>query len=203
VIESIIETEKRCLLSDSEITPRKILRSWDKVWWPAAIENNIPPNEIKNKSLKASRIFTDYCKYDISGYMFPTVGTHITNQVGVGNSTLHSGVDIIKVNMNYTYRNINLVDFSMREMTEREIAIDTYIAAKAYSFYSHKEETVTYTHIKPLKDKLFMSSAIFRPDQMIQIEKMIKHVVSGIESNIRYMNRWNCKECKLCRNFKF
>lgn len=203
LVKSIVDAEKRCLMSDSELTPRKLVRSWDKIWWPEAVSNGIPLDKTEKESVRASRFMSDYCKYDISGYMFPTVATSITTQRTVGTCTLHSGVDMIKVDLNNSKKNLVLVDFSLREMSERELAIDTYNMAKAYSFYSGRGETVTYTHIRPGKNKLHVSSAIFRPEQMKQIDTMVKHVVSGISKNIRYMNRWNCQECKLCPNFKY
>lgn len=203
LVETIVETEKMCMLSDSDVTPRKLLRSWDKIWWPEAVSKEIPISKIKSESIRAARLLSDYCKYDLSGYMFPTVGIKIKNQRQIGNCTLHSGVDIVKVDLNNTDKNIVLVDFSMREMTEREIAIDMYNLAKVFSFYSNRGETVTYTHIRPSMHKFFMSSAIFRPDQMNQINTMMNHIVSGISKNIRYMNRWNCQECKSCKTFKY
>lgn len=203
VVETILETEKRCLLAESEITPRKLLRSWDKIWWPEATRIELSMTEAEKKCIKASRLLSDYCKYDISGYMFPTVATKVKSEVQVGDCILYSEADIIKVDLNNSSRNVVIVDFSMRDMTEREIAIDTYNMAKAFSFYSGRGETITYTQIRPGRDKFFISSSIFRPDQIKQIEAMVKHVVSGISKNIRYMNRWNCQECKLCKTFKY
>jgi len=203
LFESIIDTERKCLLTDSDVTPRKLLRSWDTIWWPAAVENEIPLKVVEEECVRASKFMSDYCNYEISGFMYPTVGVKITTQREIENCTLHSSVDMIKVDLNNREKNAVIIDFATRELSEREIAIDMYNIAKSYSFYSNKGETITYVHIKPKRDRFFISSAIFRPSQMKEIDKVIKHLAYGIYNNIRYMNRWNCKECGACKTFKF
>ena len=201
--KAIRAAELNCMLKNSDLTPRKILRVWDKLWWPYVAENNIPMKDAKNVSVKASSIFSDYCKYDISDFTkYITIGSRILETKQLGNLTLESEIDVIKIDMT-TKKNINLIDFSRKSLTNREIVLDPEIRAKVYCFYQDKEEDIIYTHVSlNSKDKLNISSVIFRPTDMEEIRKMILLAKTGIENNINYMNKWNCKECKQCPNSK-
>jgi len=203
--EAIKQTERNCLFKNSEVTSQKIIRSWDKIWWPYTTEKEIDFKLAKTLSTKACYKFADYCKYEISDFAHSTVGINIQSTKQIGTSTIASEVDIVKVNLLDKKKNIILIDLGRKGLSSRDVALDIDIKTKAYCFYQNKEENVIYINIdlNENKQKLNVTSAIFRPSDMDDIRKMITFAKIGIENNVEYMNRWNCKECGLCPRFKF
>lgn len=205
VRQAIVQAEKMLIFKDSEPTPRKILKVWDKIWWPACTSSGIPIKQAQTLAVKASVKFSDYCKYDISDYMLPTAAADVEHWVPLGNSGIRARIDLIKVNLNGKKRNINLVDFTRKGLTTRDIILDPAIRATAYVFSLGISGTITYTciDVSENNEKLIVSSAVFRPEEMQRIREMLIHTEIGITSGIYKLNRWQCKECGICQNFKF
>lgn len=202
--KAIKEAERKCLLKDAELTTRKIIRSWDKIWWPYVAQHDINFKLAKHMSIKACEKFSDYCKYEISDMLHAPVGIDISCTKQINSTTIESTIDVVKVNLSDSNRNTILIDLGRKGLSRRDIALDPEVRTKAYCFYQNKGENITYIHIDLNENnrKLHVKSAIFRPSDMKDIKAMISLAKVGIENNIRYMNRWNCKECKLCPNFK-
>jgi hypothetical protein len=202
--KAIKDAERVCLFKNLEITTKKIIRSWDKIWWPYVSEHDIDFKTAKTLSIKACEKFADYCNYEISDMLHAPAGIDIHYTKQISTATIKSSIDIIKVNLSDSNRNTILIDLGRKGMSRRDIALDPDTRTKAYCFYQHKGETITYINIDLNADnqKLHVQSAIFRPSDMENIRRMITLAKVGIENQVDYMNRWNCKECKLCRNLK-
>jgi hypothetical protein len=198
--ETIIRTEELCLLRESEITPRKMIRVWDSLWWPLASSLGIDMTEAKELSIKASSKFSDYCKYDLSDIHYVTVAAKAIAQRPVNSSVLHVSTDILKVNVSSKTKNMVLVDFSRKNLTDLDLVIDPIIRSTAYGFYTGNKETVTYISVDITREssKLKVKVAFFRPEELEQIGKAVRLALQGIESKTRYANPWKCKECELC-----
>ena len=93
--KAIVETEHYCLLKDSTLVQRKMINTWDNLWWPACPSLKIPFKEASKLSIQASAFFADYCKYDISDYTCPTISTNVESQVNIGSSILKAKVDLL------------------------------------------------------------------------------------------------------------
>lgn len=210
VTKAIKETESNCLLSGGDIVPRKILRRWDNIWWPEVTKNNIDFEDAQKQSIKASKIFADYCKYDISGYMYPTAGVDIESQVSLGHHILRAKTDIIKVDLTIKNRNIVLVNFTNKRLSARDMALDIGIQSIIYAFCDKMnlvlgpKENISYTSISinSRNDNLSISTVVFRKENLKSIEKTMKHIEHGIYKGVDYMNRWNCEVCRKCQIFK-
>lgn len=204
VINSIKLTEKHCLLHNSDISTRKILTRWDNIWWPSVSNNNINFKTAEEKSIKASMIFNDYCKYDISGYLYPTAGIDIESEINIGRSIIKTNADIIKVNLNLSQKNINLIGFGNTIKSTKEIILDPAIRTLLYSFSETGAKTLVYTYIyiKEDKEKILVTSSVLRQDDIEEIKNTLTYIEKGISNKVRYMNLHNCKECKQCQNLK-
>jgi hypothetical protein len=200
---AFIDAERNACIKDSIVTPRKLLSSWDKIWWPAVAANGgISMKEANKLSLTASSKFADYCKYDISDWMFPTAGVKAESQIKINRSILKATADVIKVDLNGE-KNTILINFNRKNLSLRGAAHDPAIKTIAYAFYSGKGETITHIAIDldETSNKIKMITSTFRPEDMEGIRKMLYHVESGISSGIPYVNPYMCKECKLCQDF--
>jgi hypothetical protein len=198
---AICEAERRCLLKESEINPRKIIRAWDNTWWPNVSSLGISYKDAQKLSTKACIKFNDYCKYDFVDFLHPTVGVDIESQVQINRSILKAQIDMIKVDLTESKKNILLIDFSRKNMTNREIALDPAVLAKVYAFSEGQGETITYLSIdlSDSKSKLGVVQAIFRADDVQEIGNLIQYIEIGMQKKIKHMNKWNCKECQLCQ----
>jgi len=201
---AIIDAERSLIFKDSDLNPKKILNKWDKLWWPAAMSSGISIKEAEELTHKASEKFSDYCKYDISDYFHPTAGADVEASKRINSTYLTTQIDLVKVDIRERRINITLVDFTRKNLSTRDIILDPAIRAKAYAFSLGKKETITYTCIdlNEEKEKLIVSSAVFRPEELEKIRKMIIHTESGIRNNIYSLNRWLCKECNICQSSK-
>jgi len=202
---AIVEAERGCLLNDSEINPRMINKAWDNTWWPVCATHKIPFKKAQDKTVKAGPYFLDYCKYDISDFLHPTVAVDIDVQVPVGQSVLHAHVDLMKVDLTVSNKNMMLIDFSKKGMKTFDAGLDPGIAATAMAFHRGVKETIQYVlvEVDENTEKLFVTSAVFRPSDIENIKKMISYVENSMRNGVSYGNRWKCKECKACPSFKY
>jgi len=203
--ESIKQAEKSCLIKESELLPRKITKAWDDIWWPMVAANKINFKEAKAKTIKASPYFIDYCKYDISDHLHPTVGVDIETKIPIGQSILHSHIDLIKVDLTLQEKNMMLIDFSKKEMKTVDAGLDPGIAATALGLSRGAGESIQYVlvEIDEKKDKLFVTTSVFRPSDLDNIRNMILSIERNIRKNVVYGDRWKCKECQACPSFKY
>jgi len=203
VRRAIIEGERNACLKDSVVTPRKLMRAWEGIWWPAAAEKKLSMEEANEISLHASYQFSDYCKYDMSGWEFPTVGTEVASEIKLGPVTLAVSADIVKADLSGKKPCTVLVSLSSRKLSLRQASIDPAIKAIAYAFYSGREENVAHilVDIDQRSDKIKAVVSMFRPDDMNHIRAMLEHVAHGIYSRNYYHNPGLCKECKVCQDF--
>lgn len=204
VISSIKAAEKSCLLKETDITPRKILSKWDSIWWPEAVKNKIPTKEIESYSFKASSLFVDYCKYDISGFLYPAIGIDIKSEVKVGQSILITTTDIVKINLNLPQKNMHIIGFGTIPLSIREVVLNPEIRAITYSLYNANNMDMAYTYIcvREGHEKLLVTTSVLRQDEMKEIERSIKYTEEGIRRQIKTMNIWNCKECNQCQSLR-
>jgi hypothetical protein len=202
--KAFIEAERNVCLKDSVVAPKKLLSAWDRIWWPAvAKKRHISVQKADAISLIAAHKFTDYCKYDISGWMYPTAGVEAVSDIKIGQSVLRTKADIVKVNLEEDKRNTVLINLDRRGLTLRQAAIDPAIKATAYAFYSGRGETITHISIDldMHQDKIKVLTSTFRPQTMEGIRKMLYHVECGIRYNVQHPNPYACKECKVCQDF--
>ena len=203
--EAIRIAEHRCLLNEVEVTPRRIMKAWDSNWWPTCAHNNISFKEAQKKTIEAGPYFVDYCKYDLSDFLHPTIATDVDAQVNLGQSVLHAHIDIIKTDLTIKNKNILLIDFSKKGMSTSDTGLDPGIASNAIAFYTGSGETIRYilVQIDERSKKLFTTQAIFRPDNIKNIRNMVFYVENSIRKGVLYGDRWKCKECKACPSFKY
>lgn len=200
--DAFVLAEEVSCLKDSIVNSRRLHASWDKIWWPAAAKQKIKMKEADELSLKASRKFTDYCKYDISDWFFPTAGVDIEVEKHVNSAVLKASVDVVKVDLNQR-KNTVLINFTNRSLSLGMAAIDPIARATAYAFYSGRGETITYisVNINSKIPNVEITTSTFRPESMDDIRKMLSHVQRGIASSSFYPSPYKCKECKQCQIF--
>jgi len=203
VRSALIEGERNACLKDSVVTPRKLLRAWEGIWWPAATEKKLSMEEANEVSLHASCQFSDYCKYDMSDWTFPTVGVDIETEVNLGPVTLYTSADVVKADLSGNKPSTVLVSFTSRKLSLRQAATDPAIKAMAYAFHSGREENVVHisVDIDERSDKIKAVVSVFRPDDIKRIRIMLEQVARGIYSRNYYQNPWLCKECRVCQDF--
>lgn len=200
--QAFIEGERNACLKDSIVDTRKLLRIWEKIWWPLASANKINLKDAAAISLKASSKFADYCKYDISDWGFPTAGVDIYSDVGLGPVIMRAHADIIKVDLDHKNPSTVIINFNTRKLSLMTAALDPAVLATAYAFYKGGEDiTHISINISEQQDKLSMITSAIRPSDILKIEKMLTHVARGIRNKNYYSNPFLCKECKVCRDF--
>ena len=205
VIEAIVLAEKHSVLRNSTLETRKILRKWDYIWWPAATKNKISMKDAEKLSVKASCLFNDYCKYDISDIFYPTVSADVTFAKSLNrDSILEDNVKIIKTKLQSKKKSLLLVDFGSKNLSARELSLDFRIQTKAFLFSDGKEDEIifAYVYINPKTNKTKITSVTFRSEDLKRIEKNINYIEAGILNKISFMNKWNCKDCKQCNLFE-
>lgn len=203
--EAIKEAERACLINDTEINPRKINKAWDITWWPTCTSHGISFKEAQERTVEAGPYFLDYCKYDISDFLHPTVAVNVNTQVPIGQSILHTHIDLIKVDLTMNEKNMILIDFTKKDIRTSDVGLDPGIAATATSFYQGEGEVIKYVLVEVDENnkKLFITTAVFRPSDIKNIRKMIFYVENSIRKGVSYGDRWKCKECQACQSFKY
>lgn len=201
---AFIEGEREALLKDTIVDVNKLVRGWDNAWWPIVAKKKIPMKDAERQTLKATQIFMDYCSYEMTDYLCPTVGVDVESQKDIERSILISKADIIKVDLEKKHRNTVLVNFTKRKLSINQAAYDNAIKAIAYGFYTRKNESLTHLNIYLDENinKIKVNISVFQDEDFREIEKMIYHVHRGIKNDVRYMNTNACKECKLCPELK-
>jgi hypothetical protein len=201
--EAFIDGERNACLKDSVVTPRKLMRAWEGIWWPAATEKKLSMEEANEVSLRASCQFSDYCKYDMSDWDFPTVGVAVESEIKLGPVTLCVSADVVKADLSGKKPCTVVVNFSSRKLSLRQASIDPAIKAAVYAFYGDRDENVAHilVDINERSDKIKAVVSIFRPEDMKHIRAMLEHVARGIYSRNYYHNPGLCKECKVCQDF--
>ena len=203
--QSVIQGEKLTLLKGSVVAPRKLIRVWDRLWWPAAIAAGISMEEAEDISVKSAFKLTDYCKYEFTGYMHPTIGTSVTVEKRIGSSILRAQADVLKVDLSNDTKSTIIIDFSRKNMDIASVSMDPGVRALAYAFYTGKGEEIRYISFS-IDDKnksLSVAHAIFREKDMEDTEKMLYYIETGIRKKISWFNYAACGGCKVCQHFKF
>ena len=203
--QSFIKAEEKALLRDTIVSVKKLVSAWDKIWWPAAMEYKMSMTDAKKVAVKATERFIDYCTYEMTDYLWPTIGVNVESSIDLGGATLVANTDIIKVNLEKSKRNTVLINFTSRRLSIRDAAFDNLIKTTAYAFYSGKGETITHlnVNISENREKIQMGISNFGEKEMDDIRKMIYHVKTGICSDVKYMNPVACKGCKVCPEYKY
>jgi hypothetical protein len=202
--QAFVEGEKNVVLKDSIIDPRKLSRAWDKIWFPAAVKEGISIKDANRKTLEAMFRFTEYCKYDISGYEYPTAGVDIDAVMHIKDHYIAAHADLLKIDLSTKQKTTVIVNFSNRKLSTSDIVFDPAIRTTAYAFYRNNNDYVMYVNVNIDENlnKLNMAAATFSPDQMDEIRKMIYHVELGIRNNVFYHNTAMCERCRACPVFK-
>jgi len=132
--ETIINGEGNACLKDSVVDNRKLMRVWEKIWWPRAAKENISILEAETISIKAIRKLSDYCKYEITDWLFPTAGVEVESSIKINNLILKAKANIVKVDLESKKINKVLITIGKRDLSISEAAIDPFIKALVYSF---------------------------------------------------------------------
>jgi hypothetical protein len=203
VIQTIKKTELSCLLKDSEVTNRKLLRQWDNTWWPNAIKNKISLKEAQDISVRAAKIFTDYCKYEFTDLFHPTAGVDIEKEIQIGRSIVSNHIDLLKIDLNIKEKNLIIIEFGKETKTPKELALNLNLLSKIYSFYdSHKVIKLIYMIIDSKKQKVKSKTILYRKEDFFRIKKTLNFIESGINKKVSYMNSYNCWRCNYCQVLK-
>jgi CRISPR/Cas system-associated exonuclease Cas4 (RecB family) len=195
---ALIEGERDAMLRNTSVTPKRLMRAWDKVWWPAVAKKGLSMTKADKLTLKATEILTDYAQYDLSGYVYPTAGVYI----GKTTPTIQATTDILKIHATAKEKNTVLVNFTRRKLDAYQSALDPAVKCTAYMFYMNNEEAVSHinAYIDTDKNKLKLTVSRFLPEDMEEIKKMLYHVEQGIASKVFYPNPYACKGCEGCKS---
>lgn len=199
---ALIEGERDAMFRNTSVTPRRLMRAWDKVWWPAVVRTGFSMSEAEELTLKATEILTSYAQYDLSGYAYPTAGVSVGIQTPVGRHIIQATTDALKINATTKDKNTVLVNFTTRDLDVYQAAFDPAIKTTAYLFYMGNGESVSYmnVYLDTAKKKIKITVSRFLPEAMEEIRKMLYHVEQGITSGAFYPNPYACKGCKGCQN---
>jgi len=202
IAETIKLSEKNALLKDNSVTPRSMLKVWDRVWWPAALERGLSIDESRVLSGKVSTKLSGYCKYDISDFLYPTAGVDIVSEIKVGDSILRSEAKIIKVNLENKKINTVIVEFNNKDFSARDIALSPYIRAKLLPFCDGVEN-IHYVNVNigDAFSKIKVSLFTFREDDIKRSLDMVSVLEEISRKKIVLINPLFCKECNKCPNF--
>jgi hypothetical protein len=204
IVKAIRLSEESCLLKGSEVNTQKIIRKWDSFWWEEATINSISLKEADELSIIAANFFSQYCKFDISGYMFPTIGSNLLVQKELfSDMYLNCYIDIYKIDLLQKEKNSIIIKFGNQKLTKRQVVSSIETKSIVYSLFEDQENIrFIYVFLKE-KNKIDMISAFFRKEDILQIEKSLEYILSGIKHNIQTVNDYNCEECKQCKAFKY
>lgn len=198
--ESILGAEQRALDQDSYLTPRKIGNIWEKIWWPTAAKEGLDSRETENVSIKMSRKMVDYCKYDISGPGFETVGLDVKSEIKLDQCVVGTQIDIVKLPLFEKEKYITLIDFKRKNMNNLEVANDISVLANMYAF-KDLGKPITYICVDLSEDlqKTKMSSTFYEQEDLEKVGKTLNYIANGIYKGIDYQYIWMCDRCNKCR----
>lgn len=199
---ALIEGEREAMFRNTSVTPRRLMKAWDKVWWPAVVKKGLSMSEADKLTLKATQILTSYTKYDLSGYSYPTAGVKVGAQTPLGRHTIQATADVLKINATVKEKNTVLVNFTTRNLDIYESAFDPAVKCTSYLFYMGNKESVSHmnVYLDTKKNKIKITVSRFLPEDMEQIRKMLYHVELGIASSAFYPNPYGCKGCEGCQS---
>lgn len=203
--QAFLLAEEQALLKDTIVSVQKLTRAWDNIWWPNAMVHKLDMVKARNTAMKATDRFIDYCNYELTDYLWPTVGVNVESSIDLGGATFVAKTDLVKVHLEKNKRNTVLLNFTSRKLSIRDAAFDNLIKSTAYAFYTGKGETITHLNVNINEDlkKIQMSISHFDKKDMEDIRKMIYYVKTGISSNVKYMNAKACEGCGVCPEYKY
>jgi len=196
---SILSAEQRALDKDSLVAPLKLMNTWDKIWWPLALSNELPAEEIEKASRKALIKFNDYCKYDISTSEYTTMGIDIKSEVSLPHGVLEGEIDLIKVRTGAEHKEVTLIDFGRKNLPRAIMSNDLAVLANVHAF-SGLAKQISYicVDLSEENEKLRIAACSFDREDFGQIARTIDYVSEGIYKKINYRSTWLCEECDLC-----
>lgn len=202
--KSFIKAEEKSLFKDTIVSVHKLTRAWDSIWWPSILKNKIDKTTAEKTTVKAVGKFMDYCNYEITDYLWPTVGVDVISKINLGDNILEASSDVIKINLEKNKRNTVLLNFTNKSLSIRDAAFDNRIKATAYAFWANKGETITHfnVNINEKQKDVDINVSTFQDKDLREIEKMVKHVSSCIYTGVRYMNPHMCERCNICPQLK-
>ena len=200
--QTFIAGEQAACLKDSIVTPKKFMQEWDKIWWPAVAANrDLKMKRAEELTVKASYKFTDYCKYDVSDWMYPTLGTSVENDIRIGDSILRVSNDVVKINLHKKNNNVVLVNFN-KGLMHKNTAFDPAIQARAYAMHKNADVIIHINvDISNKQDGVRLITSTFRKKDIDTIRKMLYYVEYGIRMKNFHANPYKCEECGECQVF--
>lgn len=199
--EAFIDAEREACLKDSITDPRRILCAWEKIWWRKALENNIKLEDADKISLNISDRFSEYCRYNISDWTYPTVGVNINKNIQVNSAIVSVHADILKVNLEINDPNLVIINFSNRVLSPRLLSIDPYVLSTIYGFYSGEEKQIMYISININESKkLSVTSSIYSNEEIKNTGIQFKNICTNIYNKNYYYNPFLCEGCKICQS---
>jgi hypothetical protein len=197
--DSILLAESTSLIKNSFVNIGKLIRAWDKVWWPVVAKYSINNKEAEKKSLAAVRKFADYCKYDMTDDDHPTIAVDIPLELEINGTVVKTSLDLVKINRTEE-NSVQIIDFKRKGLSFVEVASDPGVLTSAYVVYFQERLRVKYTcvDLDEKKQKIHVSTAVFRDEDLQMARKLVRHTINGIKSNIFFKKPWLCKECNRC-----
>lgn len=199
VRESILGAEQRALDQNSYVTAPKIGNIWEKLWWPAANEQGLEPFEIEEISVKMSRKFVDYAKYDIASPQFETVGLDVKSEIQLGKCIVETNIDLVKVPLFEHTDKIYLIDFTRKDLRKVMLANDITVLANMYAFKGlNRDIAYICVDLSEKLQKLTVTSTYYQVEDIDRIGKTLNYIAEGIYKGIDYQYSWMCDRCTKC-----
>ena len=197
--ESILGAEQRALDQNSYLTTRKIGNIWEKLWWPVASKLELDPVSIEAVSVQMTRKFVDYCRYDISGPGFETVGIDVKSEIQLGRCIVQAEIDLIKVPLFKDRNTLVLIDFKRKNLKPSRVANDIAILTNMYAF-RELDRAITYITVDLSENlkKMRMVSTYYEPKDLDRVGKTLNYLAEGIVKGIDYQYPWMCDRCNKC-----
>lgn len=197
--QSILNAEAKALKLETQVSPRSLGNAWEHIWWEIAAKNDIPLAQAEKTSLLAGLKFSDYCKYDISTALYATIGTNIVSQIAIENAILAVNVDMIKVPIEDPDHHVMLIDFTRKNVRRIRLANDLAVLSTIYAFGGlNRHITYMCIDLSEDKEKLEITSTSFDRDDIKEIERTVRYLVSGMRQGVNYKSGWTCGECTKC-----
>jgi hypothetical protein len=197
--QSILAAEQRAINQESYVTSKKIGQIWESLWWPYAIKNNISVIDTEKTSVYISRKIIDYCKYDISGPGFETVGIEVKVDLNLNNCVIPVEIDMLKMPLFEDTDKIYLIDLTRKKVTKQQLANDIAIATKVYAFKSLKRPIIYLSaDLSETNEKITTNASFFDLPEIEKTGKILRYLADGIYNGIDYQCTWQCENCHLC-----